>query len=247
MDKESPMTDIQPALAMEELEAESAKALPSKEVMSLIDLNVDLNAALDLVAPIDLAVAANANVAAPIEASVGANILSYGSHSASDASQGTSIEQLLHGDAQATAPQDASVDQGAGAQPAAESPTTHDPGTSTQDAGTTGTPSPADTAPATTSGTAPATSGGSTTGGLLDGNLINVDVKANIDANLTAPIAGAVAANANAAAPIDASASANVGTINSDAVALSDQTAIIHQELDGSAHATADQTADVTQ
>src|SRR3954451_268664 len=103
---ESAMTDTQPGLDMEELEAESGKALPSKEVMSLIDLNVDLNAALDLVAPIDLAVAANANVAAPIEASVGANILSYGSHSASAASQGTSIEQLLDGDAQATAPQD---------------------------------------------------------------------------------------------------------------------------------------------
>lgn len=243
------MTDTQPGLDMAELEAESGRALPSKEVMSLIDLNVDLNAALDLVAPIDLAVAANANVAAPIEASVGANVLSYGSHTASDASQGTSIEQLLHGDANATAPQDASVNQGAGAQsPAAESPVTHDASTPTQDtAGTADQPSATDAAtPATTSST-PTGSSGSTTGGLLDGNLINVDVKANIDANLTAPIAGAVAANANAAAPIDASASANVGTINSDAVALSDQTAIIHQELDGSAHATAEQSADVNQ
>src|SRR4051812_37946968 len=159
------MTDTQPGLAMEELEAESAKALPSKEVMSLIDLNVDLNAALDLVAPIDLAVAANANVAAPIEASVGANILSYGSHSASDASQGTSIEQLLDGDAQATAPQDASVHQGAGATPpAAESPTPHDASTPSQDAGGTSAPSTSDAAPATTAGTAPATSGGGTTG-----------------------------------------------------------------------------------
>lgn len=244
------MTDTQPGLAMEELEAESGKALPSKEVMSLIDLNVDLNAALDLVAPIDLAVAANANVAAPIEASVGANVLSYGSHTASDASQGTSITQLLHGDATATAPQDASVNQGAGAQsPAAEAPPTHDASTPTTDAGTTTSdPSAADaTTPATTDGATPATSSGSTTGGLLDGNLINIDVKANIDANLTAPIAGAVAANANAAAPIDASASANVGTINSDAVALSDQTAIIHQELDATATANAEQTADVNQ
>jgi hypothetical protein len=249
MDKESPMTDIQPALAMEELEAESAKALPSKEVMSLIDLNVDLNAALDLVAPIDLAVAANANVAAPIEASVGANVLSYGSHTASGASQATLIEQHLAGDATATAPQDASVNQLDGAAPpAAESPVTADGSTATQDTGSTTDPATTDaTTPATTDGTAPATTGGSSTGGLLDGNLIDIDVKANIDANLTAPVAGAVAANANAAAPIDASASANVGTINSDAVAISDQTAVIHQDLDANATATADQTADVNQ
>ncbi|MFD0853021.1 hypothetical protein ACFQ07_12350, partial [Actinomadura adrarensis] len=70
--------DLTP-LSMDELSAESATALPTKEVISLLDLNVDLDLGLDLSSPIDLAVAANANVAAPISAAVGANVLSTGS------------------------------------------------------------------------------------------------------------------------------------------------------------------------
>ena len=42
------------------------------------------------------------------------------------------------------------------------------------------------------------------TGDLLKGDLLNVDVNVDLDADLAAPINGAVAANANVAAPIDA-------------------------------------------
>ena len=128
-----------------------------------------------------------------------------------------------------------------GTPPAAETPST--PDATTHDATT---QTPADTTPAAGDGSTTTSRDAATTGGLLNGNLINVDVKADLNAHLNAPIDGSVAANANAAAPIDASASANVGTVDSDAVALSDQTAIIHQELDGTAHATADQSADVS-
>src|SRR4029078_6795693 len=64
-------------LSPEELAAETGAALPDKEVLSLLDLNADLDLALDAAAPIDLAVAANANVAAPIDAAVSANVLSF--------------------------------------------------------------------------------------------------------------------------------------------------------------------------
>jgi hypothetical protein len=65
-------------LAAEELGAQGATALPD-EVVSILDLNADLDLAIDAAAPIDLAAAANANVAAPIDAAVGANVLSSGS------------------------------------------------------------------------------------------------------------------------------------------------------------------------
>ncbi|MGH9084553.1 MAG: peptidoglycan-binding protein, partial [Acidimicrobiales bacterium] len=71
------MSKLEPMrLSREDLEAEAGTALPAKEVLSLLDLNVDLDLGLDLAAPIDLAVAANANVVAPIDAAVSANILS---------------------------------------------------------------------------------------------------------------------------------------------------------------------------
>ena len=57
----TPLTD-------DELMAQAGTALPDKEVVWLLDLNADLDLALDAAAPIDLAVAANANVAAPIDA-----------------------------------------------------------------------------------------------------------------------------------------------------------------------------------
>ena len=56
--------------------AQGGTLLPAKEVLSLLDLNVDVNLALDLVAAIDLAVAGNLNVAAPINGAVSANVLS---------------------------------------------------------------------------------------------------------------------------------------------------------------------------
>ena len=53
------------------------------------------------------------------------------------------------------------------------------------------------------------------TGDLLKGDLLNVDVNVDLDADLAAPINGAVAANANVAAPIDASVAANILSENS--------------------------------
>ena len=65
-------------LSVEDLEAESGAVLPTKEVLSvpLLDLNADINLALDLAAPIDLAVAGNVERRLPINAAVSANALS---------------------------------------------------------------------------------------------------------------------------------------------------------------------------
>lgn len=88
----------------------------------------------------------------------------------------------------------------------------------------------------------------STTSSFTDGNLLNVDVDLALDADIAAPIAGAVAANANVAAPIDAAVSANIGSVGSEAVAVADQSAVLTQDLDGVvADATADQDATITQ
>ena len=99
------------SLTPEELEAEGVTALPDKEVVSILDLNVDADLALDLAAPIDLAVAANANVAAPIDAAAAANVLSVGSSAQALADQGAMITQGIVGDASATATQDSDLDQ----------------------------------------------------------------------------------------------------------------------------------------
>ena len=56
-----------------------------------------------------------------------------------------------------------------------------------------------------------------------------------------------MAAQANVAAPIDASAAANVGSIDSVAAASSDQTALITQHITGDATATADQQSTIQQ
>src|SRR3954454_8584210 len=105
------MTDVPERLSMNDLEAESGTMLPNKEVMSLLDLNLDVDLALDLAAPIDLAVAANAQIAAPIEAAVSANVLSAGSYPSATTDQGVMLTQNLAGSAIANAPQDASIDQ----------------------------------------------------------------------------------------------------------------------------------------
>ena len=68
----------------EELEAEGVTALPDKEVVSILDLAADIDLAIDGAAPIDLAIALNANVVAPIDAAVGANLLSNGQQAAVD-------------------------------------------------------------------------------------------------------------------------------------------------------------------
>ncbi|HET7736134.1 MAG TPA: hypothetical protein VFK52_09185 [Nocardioidaceae bacterium] len=97
---------------------------------------------------------------------------------------------------------------------------------------------------------------GSTTGGTdstidtgtsaLDGSLLNVNVDLNADADVTAPINGAVAANANVAAPINAGVAANIGSIDSSAVSVAEQDAIINQTIEGSATAEANQDSEIT-
>jgi hypothetical protein len=85
------------------------------------------------------------------------------------------------------------------------------------------------------------------TGDLLQGDLLNVDVNVDLDADLAAPINGAVAANANVAAPIDASVAANILSEDSEATALAQQDAIITQSITGSAEATSEQTSVIDQ
>jgi hypothetical protein len=101
-------------LTPEDLEAEQAADLPGREAMSLLDVNANLDLALDLAAPIDAAIAANANVAAPIDAAVSANILAVGSQSRPSADQDSIVMQTLEGEATATATQDSDIDQGEG-------------------------------------------------------------------------------------------------------------------------------------
>jgi hypothetical protein len=208
-------------LSPEELAAETGAALPDKEVISLLDLNADLDLALDAAAPIDLAVAANANVAAPIDAAVGANVLSVGSTAQALADQGVLIDQGITGEAVANAPQDSTIDQADD---------------------TVGTAAPAPAPADGTTGGATETVGDPLSGDLLD---VNVDLAADLD--LAAPIAGAVAANANVAAPIDAAVAANIGSIDSAATAVAQQDAIITQDIDANAEATANQQSDITQ
>ena len=198
-------------LSEAELAAEEGLALPDKEVVSILDLNADLDLAID--------------AAAPIDAAVGANVLSEGSTAQALSDQGALINQHVAADATANANQDSALDQGA----APDATTAADP-TPAVDAGTS---APGDV--------------GSTVGSAADGNLLNVNVDLNGDANIAAPINGAVAANANVAAPIDAAVGANVGSINSDAVAVSQQDAIINQTIDGSATANSDQVSDISQ
>ena len=98
-------------LTEEEIKAQEASELPDKEAMSLLDVNVDLDLALDLAAPIDAAVAANANAAAPIDAAAAANVLSVNAVASASADQDSVILQNLEGEATATAIQDADIDQ----------------------------------------------------------------------------------------------------------------------------------------
>jgi hypothetical protein len=229
MDNEMrPLTD-------EELMSEQATALPDKEVASVLDLNADLDLGINAAAPIDLAVAANANVAAPIDAAASANILSFGSDAQALSHQDAAIDQGIVADANANSAQDSVIGQGDGTTGATDTGTTDTGATGTTD-GTTG------TAPAPTS-----TGGVTDAAGALNGNLLNVDVNLDADAAIAAPINGAVAANANVAAPIDAAVAANIGSIDSQAYAISDQSATISQHIDGEANATAGQTSNLRQ
>ena len=80
------------------------------------------------------------------------------------------------------------------------------------------------------------------------GSLLSANINIDADANLTAPVAGAVAANANIAAPIDAAVAANIASQGAVAQAAAVQNLQITQTLeDVTASATADQDADIDQ
>jgi hypothetical protein len=221
-------------VSMDEVEEESAVALPDKEVLSLLDVNANVDLGLDLAAPVDLAAAANLNVAAPIEAAASANVLSPDAEAVSLAHQQGTISQTDSGTADAIANQHAAVDQNS-------SP---DAGGATGGAVDTG--GVGDAVGGATSGVGDAVGGagdavGGATGGvdslLSGGNLLDANVNIDANANLTAPIDGAVAANANVAAPIDAAVAANVGSDHGVAEALAPQEVDIQQNLD---HVTSD-------
>jgi hypothetical protein len=78
-------------------------------------------------------------------------------------------------------------------------------------------------------------------------SLLDLNLDLALDADVAAPIAAAIAANANVAAPIDASVAANVGSVDSVAIASADQDADITQILNGTATATTDQGSTITQ
>ncbi len=77
----------------------------------LLDVNVDLAADVNLAAPIDGAVAANANVAAPIDAAVAANVGSIDSAATAVAQQDAIITQDINADATANADQQSDITQ----------------------------------------------------------------------------------------------------------------------------------------
>ncbi|WP_432398729.1 peptidoglycan-binding protein [Pseudarthrobacter sp. L19] len=243
-------------LSDEELMAEGATPLPDKEVASVLDLNADLNLGISAAAPIDLGVAANANVAAPIDAAASANVLSFGSESQALADQGTLINQGITGDATAHSVQDSGIDQGTatptdgtGTTPATTAPATTDPtaagAAATVPAGTTDGVLPGGVVPAGTNPDLGATTAGAA--GALNGNLLNVNVNLDANAGIAAPINGAVAANANVAAPIDAAVGANIGSIDSQAFAVAHQDAIINQDIHGNATSGAEQQSTLKQ
>ena len=178
---------------------------------------------LDLNANIDLGL----NLAAPVDLAAAANL-----NVAAPIDAAASANVLSIGsDATAAAPQQTLIDQHLSGTAHANAPQT-----STVDQGSTAAPAP-------TGGS------GTSLGDLTDGtNLLNVDVNLDANANIAAPIDGAVAANANVAAPIDAAVSANIGSVDSSATAYAPQTAIIDQNLDNvTADATAAQNANVSQ
>jgi hypothetical protein len=261
------MGDELERVSMDEIEAEEATSLPNKEVMSLLDVNANVDLGLDLAAPVDLAAAANLNVAAPIEAAAAANVLSDDASAVAVAQQHGTIDQGISGEANATANQHADIAQNSnppeggatapadtGAAAAGQIPAAGAvdgavdalPGTGDVVPGTGDVlPGTGDVLPGTGDVVDPAT--GAVDSLLNGGSLLDANVNIHANANLTAPIDGAVAANANVAAPIDASVAANIGSDHGVAQALADQQVDIHQSLDdvdANADATQDSTID---
>lgn len=79
---------------------------------SLLNVNVNVHLDTDLAAPIGGAAAVNANVAAPINAAVGANIGAIDSHATALAVQDALVNQTLEGSANATQNQVSAISQG---------------------------------------------------------------------------------------------------------------------------------------
>lgn len=219
-------TDLEPMTAAD-LAAEGGTALPAKEVMSLLDLNANVDLGLDAAAPIDLAVGANANVAAPISAAVGANVASPLSEVSGGVAQQAEVHQGITGDATANAPQTSSIDQ------------------SQPDTPTTGATDP--TGADTTSAAASTPTTGDPSSVLNGDPLLNVNVNVPIDAHLAAPVDGAVAAQANADLPVAGAVSANVLSDGSTAHMVDNQSTLVDQTIVGNASATGDQTSTITQ
>ncbi|HUR52313.1 MAG TPA: peptidoglycan-binding protein [Mycobacteriales bacterium] len=185
--------------------------------------NKEVMSLLDLNADVNLGL----DLAAPVDLAVAANL-----NIAAPIDAAASANLLSVGsDAGALAHQQTLIDQHLSGDAIADAP---------QDATVDQSAAPAaDTAPAGSS---------SLVGDPMSGDLLNVDVNIDADANIAAPIAGAVAANGNIAAPIDAAVAANIGSIDSSANAIADQTAIVTQDIDGAtADATADQVSTVNQ
>jgi hypothetical protein len=186
-------------------------------------------------------------VAAPIDAAASANILSYGSDAQALADQGVVIEQGITAEANAASTQDSTIGQSNdtidGGTPETEATETIDGGTPETEPTETidgGTVLPDSSLPDV--GALPTDPAAA-----LDGDLLNVNVDLAADADIAAPINGAVAANANVAAPIDAAVAANIGSIDSQAYAVAEQDAIISQNIEGEANASADQQSDLQQ
>jgi hypothetical protein len=154
------MNPADDGLSPEELATHDAAALPDREAMStiptsLLDLDVNLDAALDLAAPVDAGIALNANAALPIDAAVSANVLSPGAESGAQAEQVSVINQDLDGVAIADPDQTSNIEQGetvAGADTTAGTDTTAGADTTATTAGTDATAG-ADTTTTTTEGT----------------------------------------------------------------------------------------------
>ena len=96
------------------------------------------------------------------------------------------------------------------------------------------------------------TTAGDVTGGvnslLSGGSLLDANINVHANANLTAPIDGAVAANANVAAPVDAAVAANIASDHAVAEAVAPQQVDVEQTLDNvEANATATQDAGIQQ
>ena len=238
-------------LTREEMEAEDATALPDREAMStlpvippVLDLDVNVDAALDIAAPIDAAVAANANAALPIDAAASANVLSRARRPARPPRRRRSSARRLDGEAIATADQTSDIEQGEGDAPRSRRGRTHHPrpdrGGLTHGRCTTrtllavrarGRDAPRACPSARRCPRIPPLPGGEALE--LPAGCWTSTSTSTCPRTPPRRSAPAVAANANVAAPIDAAVAANVASPDATAAAAATQNSTIIQDLDG--------------